>query len=757
MALRWSITAGTFVPVVLPRVVLQHTDEGSLLSYDGASWAAVGGAADPVSFCGMSCLSGCCIETLSPAQSISYKCIGIPVFSNAAGPVSNSPLFTGTKFNACFPIVDNLGNGWGKPFHVSSDGTAIHVGLAYNTSESKHSASSYTAVISKNGGDAYRIRSGTNRNIYITCCSCQMETSSCACMCSLWRGPLDLNRHIPMLSYSGWTDNCNAGYYAHWNCTASDNCLHCGYLVPYASLYNSTCPVYRVCGGTSVIWRTLSMYGTGKRTTCYNWDIPTQQNSNLLTIETNLRGPSHNLFCTGTGLACTEAGFGHNTCGTIMWLTRDPTDLRYYDPSGETRSSLGSGVCGKLQGLFMVNCCTSSCSVLKNWMTGAALEIPSQNMGALWVRLPNTSNNNCCHQLVTWDYGTCCTRIYNPLCNGPLMCCTPWYSQCGNGYRTTQKHPTDNDVYYHMFFEPAETYGTNCVRMCASKFDFSGGTPCWVCNFAFNACVCFNICGSVPMNLHPIYYDLESCGLVSLLAVGQNACCLMRNGWGFVVQYFDFENCTYSVKDYSCINGSTSCGWTKCRSYFCGYMTVCGACTCLDYANFGIGFSPNGRFTTMIWGACSMDFSRGARGDLQSMINKCCARLTHTAETYERTYQTCGSSTNMFICCVPFCSPITCSYSECAINCTFILQCSGTGILCCGGKTKYYFGPRCLDQFCCGPATCAQNTFNRWPVLHDAGYTMGDVMRDYENRIGQDNMSCSITCGSGSSCGSSPP
>ena len=130
------------------------TDEGSLLSYDGTSWAAVGGGADPVSFCGMTCLSATCIETLSPAQSISYKCIGM---CGSYGPVSISPQTVGTNMSQCYPVVG--GGGWTKPFHVSSDGTSIFVGMGVNSSSGMYSQSAYTSVISKDGTDAYQVRS----------------------------------------------------------------------------------------------------------------------------------------------------------------------------------------------------------------------------------------------------------------------------------------------------------------------------------------------------------------------------------------------------------------------------------------------------------------------------------------------------------------------------------------------------------------------------------------------------------------------
>lgn len=724
------------------------TDEGSLLSYDGASWAAVGGGSDPVSFCGMCCLTGCCIELVCPSGVLTYYCMSRPGSSGWYGPGSAA---TGTRSINCFPIV---GQGYCKPFHVSSDGTTIYSGMAVNSSGGGFSLASYTSIGSKDGSSSYRIRSGSNKNTY-TPSSCIL---CCTCICAQMLGPSDNNRHVPLLSYSGFTDNCNKGYLAHHQFSCIENCKDCGWIVPYASVYDSTCPVYKMCGGTAFAKRPINRRSMAKASKIICLICDCHGFSCLIESEC-VNGFTTNLFCEGTGFGCgcciccpgwtdTEMGISH-PCGFHFLMTRDPTDLRYYPSSGETRSSLDGGTCGRLQGLFTISCCNSSCACIKNNHQLYGFELPHQCAGAAFAKLPNNAQN-CTFFIIHWDYCTCCTKMYYIPCCSNTQLYTPWLEQCtSQGYSSWQKDPVDDDVYYYLTFCNSCNYGTRCLFLCGSRFDFSGGVPCYICEFVFRSCQCFT--GNCMFAFVPVYYDLETCGMVSLYTHGANQCCKANQGIGFIVEKFDFTNCTHQVLDYSCFCSYPTRGMQGCQMQNCSPPNWCQVCTCYGYINTGFGTSPDGRFGIMVWGGPDSNMS-GARLNYEWMVANCCARSTRICCTnFDRSALANSCCAHPCICTRPLTCPICTSYGSTDRTCTLTLLCNGTGIVC-WTSTKVWLGPRNFDDFCCGPSTCPENTYNRWPVLHDAGYTMGDVIRDYELRCGADSMSCSWGCSSSNLC-----
>ena len=706
------------------------TDEASLVAYDGSAWASVGGS-EAISFCGMSKITGC-VETLATVRSITYK--DINTCTGGAGWADKLTMSTGMYMSTIgTPLISSPA--WFKPFHVSSDGTAFHVGLAVSYANCGYAPKAYTTVISRDGSDAYQLKSRAGSSGYIPA-NCCLTTG----LCVHKMGALDHNRHVPLVSYSGWTDNPNGGYLG-WEaktCLADES--SCGWLIPYASVYNSTCPVYKMCGGTRIAHLALDNFSISKRTrtvycnTCLGADL--MHTPMIFCCDNRLC----NMFCAGTGLGKTEAGFG-NGCGFKMFLTRDPTDLRYYPASGEARSSITGGTAGRLQGLMAVFCCNAAVKSSLIYDCSSAAEIPSQCMGVAFINVSNSAYNNTCKHLVTWNYSNCCTRVYDLSWYGNCyqqFNCTPWNSHM-NGFQSWQKSPTDNDVYYYFYMPWTVSAYKRCVCMTGSKFDFSDGTPTFVCTFTFMPCVCISNNASRPVLTVPVYYDMQTCGMVSMYWHGENTNCQMKNGWGFLVEMMDFNNCSYCVRDYNCINSSKACGFAACKAGTgCVPPNVNGMCVSCAEANFGMGFSPNGEFATMVWGGSSWT-SRGVRLDFKKMVSQPCARVTCTGDTTnEKTFLVNGPGTNYLMCCVPFCAVSSCLYTTCAINCNFNLTCHGTGILCCC-QVKYYLGPRAESDLC-------QTTYNQWPKIYDAGYTMGNVMTDYMSRNSSDVMSCTLVC-----------
>lgn len=713
------------------------TDEGSLLSYDGASWAAVGGGSDPVSFCGMTACSmeSCCIETLCPSNIFGIYQQSIPLSSNFYW-VAYIPAATGTFSTNCIPL---LGVGYCKPFHVSSDGTVILAGLGYSSGNGGYAPQAYTSIAAKNGGATYTVLSGTTNKLYVnaTCCCV-----ACSCICRMWGGYVNNDRHIPMIGYSGHTDSCYKGYLGHYDCSGTEGYTNCGWVIPYPSVYNSICPVYKMCGGTSWAKRSVNNFSCAKATKVFCALDETLGFSCFVTAEC-VKGPNNGMFCEGTGFGCgcciccpgwtdTEMGISH-PCGFVFMMTRDATDLRYYPSSGTTRSSLDGGTCGRLQGLFTISCCTSSCPCIKNNHSGCAFELPHLCAGAAFMRMP-TNAQECMHYIVTWNYCTCCTKIHCIPCCQNTQCRTPWYNHCACGFVSWQKDPVDDNIYYNLTFENQENGGSRCLFLCATKFDFSNECPCYVCEFCFRVCHCFACCGVITSV--PVYYDLETCGMVSFYMHGSNYCCRSTLGWGWIVEKMDFTNCTYQFIDYSCMNSYNTRGFLgRCTCNPNG-PSFCGMCTACDYSKFGFGLSPNGKFGVMIWGGPDNSNLSGARPNFEWMVCCCCARsIRICCYQLERSALACNCCLTNPVCYRPFtCTPV-CVYNECDRSCTLPLSCNGTGIIC-RCSAKFWLGPRDPADFCCGAATCAANTYNQWPVLEDNNYTMGDVIKDYETRKG---------------------